>query len=51
MAGKINRQVKNKRPILVNGMWAHPTFDMRPPSPELLIKMEKLARKLKLHSA
>jgi uncharacterized protein YneF (UPF0154 family) len=30
MAGKINRQVKTRRPILVNGKWVHQSFDERP---------------------
>jgi hypothetical protein len=51
MAGKINRQVKSGKPILVNGVWAHQTFDMRPPSKAQMDRMIEMAKRLGLRSA
>lgn len=51
MAGKINRQVKSGKPILVNGRWVHQSLDGRAPSKALLKRFEKIAATLKLKSA
>jgi hypothetical protein len=51
MAGKINRQVKSGKPILVNGVWAHQTFDTRPPSKATMDRMTADATRLGLRSA
>lgn len=50
MAGKINRQVKSREAILVNGRWVHQYLDNRPPSPALLRRLEEIGRRLQLRS-
>lgn len=50
MAGKINRQVKSRKAILVNGKWVHQHLDNRPPSPALLRRLEEIGRRLQLRS-
>lgn len=51
MAGPITKQVKNPKPIIVNGRWVHKLFDHRPLTPEMIEHFSKIARDLKLHSA
>lgn len=51
MAGKITRQVKNKRPILVNGKWVHPLFDIRPLTKTEMERLADRAKQLGLTSA
>lgn len=51
MAGKITRQVKNKRPILVNGKWVHPLFETRRPTDAEMVRIVARATALGLISA
>lgn len=51
MAGKINRQVKIGKPILVNGRWEHQHLDDRPLSPKQLEKLTARAKEMGWKSA